>query len=591
MRTMKFRFAFLSALGLLVSAPAFAALTVTNPPATTTTIAAGDDFATQVVGNAWDMDSTTDFDVGESTGLNAQSIASGLYSATVASTTVGGSFMALPMGWGSKTIPHWIGEMYPVDTSHYTDFTIKLRDSGGTGKEPTRLVFFRDGDSPGDGSFGSTHFKTIAQDGSWAIESFDLLTETYGPANHLHLWTDYPLMHGLRFDFAVDPNTTGKALGPDVQVEWMRMTTPSPYSVTWTDSPIATYNVTAIDSDGIRFQFNSAAIAGTSYSADFALLAPGDYHIEVKNLSKGTTATSGKVHINSPPKIVFSAPTVRGEQSKSYALAAFGHQWGPLGAGDFSSIGDFSSYSFPAPGYFYGRPDGGDTRLYFNVSANKPIDTNLYRSVCVSFEIFGPRDITVGSVARLFYSLGNVPMSVSEPFVPYNNTDVNEYCFEDLKNVALDPSSPANPWTGVMDHFRFDPHEFPFVSSCNTPETCHDVQLNSLFLSPFAAANPVYTIAWTLSDADGGAAGVGGSVELFLNTARTTDMSQAIPIATLPYRPGAAQYNFVTRKDIANGKYYVGILANDGLNSVLKYADGPLVLDNSDIVFSDGFDP
>ncbi|HEX6833967.1 MAG TPA: hypothetical protein VF132_10585 [Rudaea sp.] len=535
------------------------------------------------------MNSPTDFDTGESVGWSSQSISGGLYSGTIAVTTgtnAGANFSPLPPGQGTLTIPHWNGELYPVDTAHYHNFTIKLRDTGGTRTQPTRVVFFRDGDSAGDGSFGSSHFKYYSQVGDWAILNFDLTSEVYGTP--YHAWSEYPQVHGLRVDFPTDPNAG--TLGANVNVAWVRMSTPSPYTVQWTDTAAGNHFVTAVDGDGARYQFNATAVGGTSYAADLALLAPGDYQIEVKNATTSATARSGNLHINAPPQIDIAAPNVRGDPSRSYAMTFQGHQWGnPLQSVDVPQVGDFASYSF-ASGYFYGRPSGGDTALQFNIAAAHPIDTNLYRSVCVTFKVFGPRDVGLGSVSRFFWShTGSPEIAGTEGFVPFNNSDLNEYCFEDIRKIPLDPKSPAVPWQNTQNTFRFDPDEFPATNGCSTPETCHDVQLNSLYLSPFAAAAPAYTLSWTLTDAD--AHSGTGSVKLLLNATRSNDLSTSIPIATLPYATGAQQYRFVTRHSIPNGTYYVGIQANDGLNTVFQYAKGPIVLDNSDAIFSTSFDP
>ena len=588
---------FLAVASAVVVTPASAALAVTNPPSTTTTIAAGDDFATQVIGNAWDMNSSADFDPGESGGLNSQTISSGTYSATIAVTSganPGGNFWPLSPGWGKATLPHWSGELYPIDTSHYHNFTIKLHDSGGTGTQPVRAVFFRDGDSVPDFSIGSSFFKYIPQQGQWTIVSWDLLTETYGTP--YHPWTTYPLVHGMRFDFATDSNAG--TLGANVQVAWIRVTTPNSYNVTWSDSPVGSYFVTAIDSGGTRFQFNTTAVNGTSYSADLALLAPDDYHIEVKNGGTNATATSGILHINAPPQIKIDEPSIRGEQTRNYAFASSGHQWGPFSAADFSQVNNFASYNFTSlPGSFYGRAANQDPQLWF--TTNQSIDTNLYRSVCVIAQVFGPRDVGAGSVARWFWGVVSTSMSGTDGFVLYNNNVPNEYCFADLKQTPLDPLSPPAPWTGTQNYFRFDPHEFAVDNtdaahpsqcpSSPSPSNCHDVRLDSVILSPFAEANPDYLVQWTLApdpDYSGG-----GSTQIFLDPDKTFGNGNEIRVAVLAYTLGANQFKFVAGKNIANGTYNLAVQADDGVNTVTQYAGGPIIVRNDDVIFRDGFDP
>lgn len=581
---------------LVAQASADAAIVVTNPPAGTTNVAAGDEFATQVVGNAWNMDSPTDFDPGESSGLTAPSIAGGEFTTTITTPTSGGTFFILAPGWGSKTIPHWNGELYGVATSHYHNITIKMRQTGGTGTQPTRIVFYRDADGANESpaAVGSSFFKYLPQNtaagGPWTIASWDLLTEAYDRSNTAYFpWTTWPAVHGISINIASDTVHGVGTPSSSLEVQWIRVSTPLPFNVTWTDAPVATYDITAIASDGTRFLFNATPVSGTSYAADIALLAPGDYTIEVKNHATSSMARSGTLHINTPPQVQVTKPSIRGEQSLSYAAVVDGNQWGPLTATDFWQIGDFASTSFNTPvGSFYGRPSGGDTNLWF--TTNAAIDTNLYRSVCVTFEVFGTRDVGLGSIARFFWGVVSNSMSGTYGFVLYNNTVPNEYCFEDLKQIPLDPLSPPAPWVGQQNFFRFDPDEFGISSTCTStpsPQNCHDVRLDSLYLSPFASAAPAYQITWTLADPNTN----GASVNLLLNTSRTSDLSQSIPIATLPYATGPQQYHFVTRHSIPNGTYYVGIQASDGLNTVLQYASGPILVDSSDVIFNNAFEP
>jgi len=588
--------AFILAFSALFSAnPVRTAPVITSPARAGTTLAAGDDFATQVIGDAWDMDVATDFDAGESTGMSAQSIASGIYSATIASTSAGANFEPLSQGWGKQTLPHWKGELYPIDTSRYHNFTIKLKVAGGTGVQPVRAVFYRDGDSSGDGSYGSSFYKYIPQQGQWTIVSWDLLTETYSFAPY-HLWTEYPKVHGLRFDFATDGGAG--SLGASVQVAWMRMSAPKLYNVVWTDTQAGSYFITAIDAGGARYQFNSAPVNAMSYLADLALLAPGDYRIEVKDSTTSATATSGTIHINKPPQARINAPSVRGEQARSYAFATSGHQWGPLSASDFSQINNFASTMFAnPPGSFYGRAANEDPQLWF--TTNTPIDTDLYRSICVNFEVFGPRDVGAGSVARFFWGVVSGSMSSTEGFVLYNNAGINEYCFKDATLLPLDPFSPPAPWasSSKQNYFRFDPHEFAVdntdhahPSLCPTspsPSNCHDIRLDTMTLSPFAQANPSYAFQWTLADVGHAA----NKLTLYLDPDMTQLNGNEIKLYSATAVPtGNGQYVWPGSGSVNYGAYNVLFVVDDGINSVAQYAGGPLIVGDQDGIFRNDFD-
>ena len=266
-----------SGLVLLAVVTHAAALTVTDP-STTVTIAAGDDYATQVLGDAWDMKNAEDIDTDESSNLNAQTVGSGTYSASSTTCSAGANFYPVFQGYGTQTVAVSRGRFNPVDTSHYRYFTLKILS---TTAQSTRAIFLKDGDSYVNQTFGSSLFKPVAAN-TWTILTWDMQTEAFTSAPY-HPWSTYPQVQGLRFD----PCASGSA---NIQVDWIRLTAPAAadqeYNVTWSDTGSMTYTITAIDSGATRYVF-AAGVTGTSYLADFSRLAPGDYHVEVKR-SDGT---------------------------------------------------------------------------------------------------------------------------------------------------------------------------------------------------------------------------------------------------------------------------------------------------------------
>src|SRR3954468_8730116 len=83
---------------------ASSALVVTSPGAGSSAIAAGDDYATQVIGDAWDMNNADDIDADESVNLASQTYASGYFTATDTSTSgaCGANFVPLEAGYGTQ---------------------------------------------------------------------------------------------------------------------------------------------------------------------------------------------------------------------------------------------------------------------------------------------------------------------------------------------------------------------------------------------------------------------------------------------------------------------------------------------------------
>jgi hypothetical protein len=353
--------------------------------------------------------------------------------------------------------------------------------------------------------------------------------------------------------------------------------------VTWSDTTSGSYTITAIDSDNARFTLGSG-ISGTSYSADFSRLAPGDYHVEVSRTGAIASST-GVVHINTPPQIGITSPSERGEQSLSYALTSFGYQWGPMAAKDFKTVTNFTNVSYTNPvGSFSARPTNGDPQLVMNTTGHT-IDASLYRSFCFTQEVFGPFDVGAGSVARVFWGVTQANVAITTDIVV--GSGLREYCIPDLADTANVPLVSGPPWAGSLGFLRFDPDEFTPPPGCNTPQTCHDVRIDSIVLSPFAKAAPSYTLHWSVADTD--YAG-GGSIKIYLDPDKTFGNGNEISIATVPYTVGS--YNLTAGATIPNGTYNVVLVADDGINSVATYAGGKLItVSGNDEIFGNGFEP
>ncbi|MGA9334837.1 MAG: hypothetical protein WBV39_11220, partial [Rudaea sp.] len=394
--------------------------------------------------------------------------------------------------------------------------------------------------------------------------------------------------------------------GAGIAIDWIRLTATATAaektSVQWTDSGYAgSYNITALDADGVSFALGTN-VSGNSFEADTSFLAPGAYTIRVARTGGGgTAADSAFFHINSPPQPALTAPSVRGEQSLDFATTVSGDAWGPFSATDFSTNGVSQNgvihfknvvYNNPA-GSFYGRPTSGDPEWFLNLHTHT-IDTSIYRSLCFRQEVFGPRSVGSGSVARVFWGSGN-NLTTSDDIVLVDNvgdTVVSEYCIPDLAAAnVIDQGSPQNggTWSGTKSTFRLDPHEFTSPSVCatgGTPDTCHDVRLDSVTLSPFATANPNYTFAWTLADADNSSE----LIDLYLDPDTNPDNGNEILIHSQSAATGSGQFVYTGSGQVPSGTYHALIVADDGYNAVSQYAGGPIIVTTSDEIFGDDFE-
>ena len=569
----------------LAAASAHAALTVTAPPAGSTSMQSGSDYATDTIGDAWDMNNAADIDTDESGNLTAQTFSGGVFSATASGCgAFTSNFYASFQGYGVQTVAIARGPLYPIDTAKYRYFTMKIKTSNA---QQDRMLFLQNGDAntpPNFNGFGSTLFKSLSAN-QWTIQTWDLYTDTFGSPNQP--WQGFPTVQGIR----IDPCTAATS---NIQIDWIRITAPptvgQSYNVVWTDTGSATtYTITAIDADGARYQLNASGVSGTSYSADVSRLAPGDYHIEVKRADNTTATSAGVLHLNTPAQVAITAPTQRGEQTASYAVTEQGGQWGPMSPADFtpSPPPNFTMVSYSNPvGSFYGRPTNVDPNFIMKTTGH-PIDTSYYRSACFTLEVFGPRDVGQGSIARLFWGVNASSVSTTTDIVL--GSGLVEYCMPDLADAAAVPliAGSPQPWSGNLGYFRMDPDEFTPPGGCNTAQTCHDVRLDSIILAPFADANPTYTIQWNLTDPD--FAG-GGTLHVMLDQDKIFGNGNEKMLTTQAYATGAHQFTFVpSNTTIADGKYYVVISATDGKNLITQYSRGPLLV-HSDLIFRDGFE-
>ena len=601
----------LAALFAAASLPALAeaAVVVTAPNGASPRVAAGTDFATEVVGNAWDMDRTRDVQLAESTDLVNQLVSGGTYVATTGNTdgnpVIDPSFFMLFQGI-QRSVPNATGDLYPIATSRFRYLTFKARVSGGgaSGNQLAMAFWYRDRDSIPDRTFGCSAFIPIPV-GGWQIVTVDLTVGAQsagcGSLGNQQ-WTDSALQRGFRIDPVIFPGD-GSGSGVNVEIDWIRLTSPTVtasqrFTVTWTDNVSnQPYTVTAIDADGARFVLG-ANVAGNarSFDADVSRLAPGNYTIEVSNASSSDTGSAPLV-VNRPPEIVIESPSVSGDQARNYALVERGASWGPMDATDVRVTSNLAnvSYSNP-PGTLTARPTTNDPAIVFDTgiptnqtTGGNPIDASLYRSLCYVAQVQGPRDIGAGSVARILYGNGLASLSTTLDIIVEEG--LNETCFRDVASLPLEPGSPS-AWAGLVNFIRFDPHEFPVAPACTsnpTPTNCRDVRLDAFVLSPYFRANPAFLFDWQIADADSS----GQTVRIFLDPDRTPQSGNERQVVNVASSTGPDDFTWTAAAPVTPGTYEVYFEVSDGTNTVTQYAGGPLVVQSvvdPAFIFGNGFE-
>lgn|GEM_PF-2582573 len=583
-------------LSLLVSGSVMAAAPVVLEPfGNNNRVPAGHDFATQELGDPWDMDRLEDIFTPKSIQLANETVSNGIYNFdTIEEDLVGitrGQFWLIYQGientqrlvsedrnpvTGRRLFTR---EKFPIDPNIYRYFTARVRMTSATaqpleGTQPLVVYYFEDSTSIGKGLYGnSTAFRVPPNE--WTIVNIDLAAEVdpNGPEN----WSLLPQVEGLR----VDPTTNP---GVHVEVDWVRLTTePAPeefFTVTWNGNGASDYAVSArseVAVDAVAFELASG-VSGTSADVRLGKLPPGEYRIEVSGAGE-TGLSPGTVSVNDVPLINFTMPNIKGEQSLGYGAVVNSNPWSEIDPDDVELVLGFESYSYTNPaGSLTGRPEADSSRVLMNTPV--PIDTSYYRMLCFEVEIMGPRDIGTGSVTKVLWGNVRSKLTTPSPVIPHDG--LNEYCVGDMADLRIDPFSPEgaeDAWIGAIDHIRFDPHEFPRSAECNSnpsPEVCRDIRFDSMVLAPFHRANPGFTFRWNDFDSDDDAL-----VEIWLDDDKVpgnTPGSTEHLVGSLSENLAGNKLDWTVPDNVADGLWNVYAVIDDGLNSTIRYAGGPLLI-------------
>ncbi|GAB4495021.1 MAG: hypothetical protein OHK0052_01490 [Anaerolineales bacterium] len=313
---MKRRFEFVVLLLVVISSPLFwywhaQAVRVSNSVTVPTSpIAESNDYATQILGDPWDLTEFSDISQYFNAKYNApspdnpyfyprdpvikdHSLANGIFTGTSVDTVFTGKngwFMPLFPGYETAVHLGKTGSHYPIKSSTYGCFYIALKTNSGPnrnaqngGPDQYRIFWFADdklnSNPPNTYGFsvGQALYPEIVGTGSvptprWQLLKIDLRTVTNaGPIN----WLSLSEWQGLRFEPTIQDNVS-------YQVDWMRLTDCSANKITVTFSPDASIvSVWARPEGSTRDILLAQDVNGSSgtYQLDTQGLAAGRYQI------------------------------------------------------------------------------------------------------------------------------------------------------------------------------------------------------------------------------------------------------------------------------------------------------------------------
>jgi hypothetical protein len=554
-----------AALALASSVLTAAGITVTFPAS----LAAGPDYATDVLGDPWDMCNPEDISPfpQELTGFSSFGFSASPCKVGGTINTNDASVVFLYRGIYNIVNPGRTGRSFPIDPTKYQILSYKLETSFA-GDLPQLYWFHNPYQHPaGDGmGFRYPAYPHDLTINGKQIVAADLTQNLAGGA----AWSNGPVA-GLR----LDPNSSSTS--GTAYFHWVRLTPASGavQPIQWDVAGTVTITVTD-NSDNTTMGIcggpspELSCGSSKSFNWNYGILAPGNYTLKVSaNQSVFGTAV---FKINHPPTIQVTDPSYT--TGEDYATKVLGNPWDMNDPADIQ----ITTYDHHTTPVFSGgiatatnTTDDPNVNLLNGANDAVPIDTSKYRYLTYRFQLDAPFSLALGSAARIFY--GSQPPELANPTGTMDILvwpGMNSYTI-DLATLTAAPDGGLIPpnasvpspelWTaGVKRHLRFDPSEFA------APTTFHidDVKLTA---KPVAAGS--YTIRFAGGDADGDPT----TVSLYYDTDKDPANGKTLIAAGIAI--GAGQFRWNTR-GIPQGEYYIYAEATDGLNTQGQYSTVPI---------------
>lgn len=338
--------------GSITGPQAATALVISQPDGTNDIVAEGQDFATTVLGNPWDMDAITDIynertaGINSTAGSNRMVINNGILEGTSAADP---RFYLLYPGYKNDAIPSpgVYGINTPIDASKYTQLSFRMYLSAVGASDGGQVIWYRDSWLNATGhSWGASNLFTLVQ--GWHVYTLDLPT-----LGHVAGDIDWSgLIQGLR----LDPTS---ASGVEIKIDWVRLTDPdgasSAYGITYTNTGGATFYA---DTD-TNWANGYTSVIGEATTARQAEDVAATYSWNTANLPPGQYYVAGRA-------------------SDDYASTVFNDAWDMAQSSDVA----FTSANIANPsfsnGIFSFSTTGGDPYFHPRYSEDKSIDASQY---------------------------------------------------------------------------------------------------------------------------------------------------------------------------------------------------------------------
>lgn len=585
-----------------VAAGPQATVVIDQPDGVNDVLAEGDDFATTVLGDPWDMSEHTDL-------MAYHDLPNPDFSGGNLRYVMDDSRAVVRLlfpGLNGRVDLGKVGMNYPIDTSRYHWLSFSMYHSGGSGT--FRIKWFYDRYAQPNREYVVS--KPISAVTGWHTYIVDLdqieIHETTGGA------IDW---RGLVRELDIIP--IGSA-GDEIRFDWMRLTDDNPTSnsldISWSGlSPVGSDIHFYLDEDtsgceGPLIHVEEGASASGSFTWQQAVAAdgsfsptnvePGDYYVCAKVGGESAGHSSGQLTVNQAPVVHLTQPSFT--SGDDFATDA-GNPWDMEDSADVDHVVDGTA-SF----------SGGNLRV--NVPSNDPdvqvhmglptsaIDSSEYHYL--TYRLLFDYDYTlseaVGQETRVFW--GRAPLTEATSGLLYDYPGWRTYSI-DLHELPL---HSGLTWDEAdWSTFRLDP-----LGNNKTGGTV-SFYLDYVLLTGDEQADGSFDVMWELSDPDtsvttmtlgydGDQYGFNGSQfatltlddgERVAGTAfadpgetplrATEDLTYTVqlPLVLNNWRMpcSGACYTWYT-SEISSGSYYIYACMDDGYNQLCRYSETPVYI-------------
>ena len=568
-----------------------AAITITQPDGVDDVVSEGDDFATTVLGDPWDMSQPTDIPTLH--GLPNGTISGGLLSYSVQSNP--SEVPLLFCGFVGAMDVGKLGVNYPIDTDHYRWLSFRIWQPAGN-------IHVRWHHAEAFEPWGITGSLSPGPTDGWYTYIVDLETIPKGRGS----WEGQVL--GLYI-------ISSAPQGTQVKIDWVRLTADNPVSndltIAWSGlRPTGASVDFRLDSDqagcdGVLIHTQTDAAVSGSFTwqqpasgvASPANVAPGDYYVCARVNSEPAGYSAGPLTVNQAPITRFTQPSFT--SSDDYAADA-GNPWDMSDTADVDHIKNCTGYT---------TQDGvmavnvgasqSDVQVYLNVPTAIDHDHYFYLTYRLWFD-YPYTWADVGQVTRVFWGRAESIKAVSSLIYVYPGWQTYSV---DLRSLELVSGSPWN--TADWTIFRID----PIANGTGQDVTFY---IDDIKLTGDEQADLFADIEWELTDPDSSAttmdlyydtdnSGLNGTLIATLSLtdgqpsvlAMSPDvevgssLNGTLPLTRTVFLPSVASnwrppctgtcYTWDTSA-VAPGTYYLYACVDDGYNRLCRYSERPLLI-------------